>query len=292
MSDGQKKPYQQGWHSSVTANHATRTAENEGAFFIPRLKPHFKVLDMGCGPGTITVGLAKYVPQGSVIGVDLTSEVITQAKKLAEQKEGGVPSNVTFTTGNVLEGLPFEDEMFDAVFMSQVLLHIPEPVKALKELRRMVKTGGFIGDREGDFPFLWYPYLPGLQLKDKCTQCPDMYDMVITRQKSSTPRPQYPPHGPEHRSGSMIHVWAREAGFDPLKVEKSARVTMYTTPEERKVYAENMIARMEQGGHRQKYMDLGASREDVDLMVRDMERWRDDPDGVHHIVQYEVVAWK
>lgn len=241
---------------------------------------------MGCGPGTITTGIAKYIPQGSIIGVDLTSEVIAQAKELAEQK-GGLPPNVSFTTGNVLEGLPFEDETFDAVFMSQVLIHIPEPVKALKELRRVLKTGGFIADREGDWPFHWYPYLPGMQLQYKY-----MYEMVITRRSTSAAQPQYPPYGPEHRSGSMVQAWARQAGFDPLKIEKSAQVTMYSTPEERQTFAGNMIARVEQGGHRQKYEALGASKEDVDTIVRDLERWRDDVDAMHLIVQIEVVSWK
>ncbi|KAL5396700.1 hypothetical protein PMIN06_001774 [Paraphaeosphaeria minitans] len=166
-TNDKEKPYEQGWHPSVTANHATRTAENEAAILLPRLKPTSHILDLGCGPGTITTGLAQYVPQGSITGVDLTPEIIAQAEQLAEQQEGGAPKNVKFSTGNVLEGLPFENETFDVVWMSQVLIHIPEPVKALKELRRVLKTGGFIADREGDFPFHWYPYLPGLQLKSK-----------------------------------------------------------------------------------------------------------------------------
>jgi SAM-dependent methyltransferase len=248
---------------------------------LPRLQADFHVLDLGCGPGTITVGLAKYVPHGSVTGVDLTSEIIAQAKQLAEQKEGGMPSNVRFTTGNVLAGLDFPDGHFNVVFMSQVLLHIPEPVQALRELRRVLKADGFIADREGDFPFHWYPYLPGLQATNKY-----LYGLLPGLVA------QFPPYGAEHRSGSMVHVWAREAGFDGLKIEKSARVTMYSTPEERAMYAGNMIARIEQGGHRQKYETLGATQEEVDIMVRDLRRWRDDVDAVHHIVQYEVVAWK
>lgn len=67
----------------------------------------------------------------------------------------------------MLQGLPFKDETFDVVWMSQVLIHIPEPVKALKELRRVLKTGGFLADREGDLSFHWYPYLPGLQMHNK-----------------------------------------------------------------------------------------------------------------------------
>jgi SAM-dependent methyltransferase len=248
---------------------------------LPRLKSDFHILDMGCGPGTITVGLGKYVPRGSITGVDLAPEVIAQAKQLAEQTEGGMPSNVRFTTGNVLEGLDFPDGHFDVVFMSQVLIHIPEPVKALKELRRVLKAGGFIADREGDFPFHWYPYLPGLELKNKY-----MYGLLHGLV------PQSPPYGAGHRSGSMVHVWARQAGFDGLKIEKSARVTMYSTPEERAVYAGNMIARIEQGGHRERYQRLGATEQEVDVMVHDLGKWRDDVDAVHHIVQYEVVVTK
>ncbi|KAJ4297997.1 hypothetical protein N0V90_005896 [Kalmusia sp. IMI 367209] len=273
--------------SIVTANHATRTAEAEAAFLLPRLKPHFHILDLGCGPGTITTGLARYVPQGSITGVDLTPEVIAQAKELASKKEGGAPPNLAFKTGNVLEGLEFEDASFDVVWMSQVLVHVPEPVKALREVRRVLKEGGFVADREGDWPFRFHPYLPGLQLKNKY-----MYDMVITRGASSSAHPDNAPFGDGHRSGSLIHVWAREAGFDPLKIEKGARVTLYSTPEERERYAGNLIARIEQGGHRQKYLDIGASKEEVDLMVSDLEKWRDDPDGVHYIVQFEVVAFK
>ncbi|KAF1966207.1 S-adenosyl-L-methionine-dependent methyltransferase [Bimuria novae-zelandiae CBS 107.79] len=210
----------------MTANHAARTAENEAAFLLPHLKLYFHILDLGCRPGTITRGLAKYVPEGSVTGIDLAPEVIEQAKSLAGQA-GGVPSNVTFVTGNLLEGLQFGDETFDVIFMSQVLIHVPEPVKALTELRRVLKTGGCIADCEGDFPFHWQPYLPGLASLNKY-----MYEMVVTRRNTGSPHPDHPPYGRDHRGGSLVHVWAREAGFEPGMIEKIAKATMYRTPEE------------------------------------------------------------
>ena len=50
---------------------AERTAEDCATHLLPHLKPHYRILDVGCGPGSITVGLARYVPQGSVVGVDV-----------------------------------------------------------------------------------------------------------------------------------------------------------------------------------------------------------------------------
>lgn len=245
------------------------------------------MLDFGCGPGTITTGLAKYVPQGSVIGIDLAPEVIAQAESLASQKEGGVPANVRFAVGNALEGLPFEDERFDVVFMSQVLIHIPHPVKVLQELRRVVKTGGLVADREADWPFRWYPELAGLQMQEKY-----MYSMVVLGQAPEAGHDLYPPYGPKHRGGSRVHVWAREAGFDGSRIEKSARVTVHSTREEREGWAGTLIARIEQGGHRQKYKEVGATDEEVDMIVRDVTRWKSDVDGMFWIVQFEVLAWK
>lgn len=73
--------------------------------------------------------------------------------------EAGQVGNVSFELGNVLEGLHFGDKKFDIVFCNQTLTHIPEPVKAMQEMRRVC--------REGDPPFHFYPELPGLQVFHK-----------------------------------------------------------------------------------------------------------------------------
>lgn len=259
MTSSQPSTYQQGHHRSVTANHIIRTAEADGAFPLPHLKPHFRILDVGCGPGSITTGFAKYVPQGSVTGVDLTSEVLEQAKEHLNSQDPK-SDNVTFEVGNVVDGLQFQDETFDVVFCHQTLLHIPEPVKAMKEMRRVCKTGGVVACREADWPFRYYPELPGLQIFHKylwllvhepppanwsssspsasaaSTATPDEAFLIIA------PRP------PNHRSGSRIHVWAREAGFDPAKITKGASAQVYSTADEKKFLAGVMAARIEQGG--------------------------------------------
>jgi SAM-dependent methyltransferase len=223
----QPKTYQQSHHRTVTAAHSTRTAEVEGAFVLPHLKPTFSILDIGCGPGTITSGFATYVPEGSVTGIDTTTQVISEATERLSSLTPQ-PANVTFEVGNVLDGLRFPDASFDVVFCSQTLVHIVEPVKALKEMRRLCKPGGFVAAREGDMPFRWVPYLRGLQLFNKY-----LYLMVMGDIGVDTEHPDNAPFKEGHRSGSLVHVWAREAGFDPLKIVKGAKVTMYGTREER-----------------------------------------------------------
>lgn len=248
MASSNAPTYRQGYNPSVTANHATRTAEVEGAFVLPFLKSDFRILDIGCGPGTITAGFAKYVPQGSVTGMDLTDEVLDQAKAHLAKQTPKV-SNVEFQKGNVLEGLPFEDGEFDVVFCSQVLIHIPDPVAALREMRRVCKPGtGLVCAREGDWPFRYVPYTNGLQLFHRY-----FYQMINGKAPASVAQPDQAPFAPAHHGGSMVHVHAREAGFDASKIEKGGKVTVYGTESERRAYATIMINRIEEGGHGQKY---------------------------------------
>src|SRR4051812_14282356 len=78
--------YTPGHSAAVTAFMARRSAESHAAFLLPHLRPHWRILDVGCGPGTITVGLAERVPGGSVLGLDLHSGQVAQARALADQR--------------------------------------------------------------------------------------------------------------------------------------------------------------------------------------------------------------
>ncbi|KAF2625682.1 S-adenosyl-L-methionine-dependent methyltransferase, partial [Macroventuria anomochaeta] len=105
------------------------------------------VLEVGCGAGSITIS----VPQGSVTGVDLSETVLGQAREhLASQEEKElVGGEVDFRVGNVVEGLEFKDGEFPVVLCHQTLVHIPEPVKAMRGMRRVCKKGGIVACREG-----------------------------------------------------------------------------------------------------------------------------------------------
>ena len=121
-----------------------RSAETHAKHLLPHLKPGLRVLDFGCGPGTITVGLAKAVEPGEVHGVDMEESQIGLARSAAE---AGGHANATFHVGSVLE-LPFEDNSFDAAHCHAVLMHVPDTRAALAEVKRVLRPGGIIASRE------------------------------------------------------------------------------------------------------------------------------------------------
>lgn len=123
-----------------------RTASVEAGFFLPHLRPGMRLLDCGCGPGTITVNLAEIVAPGDVVGIDIVDKQFEIGRTYA--RERGL-SNVRFETGNIYD-LPFSSNNFDAVFAHAILYHLKTPRKALTELYRILKPGGVIGIRDLD----------------------------------------------------------------------------------------------------------------------------------------------
>jgi SAM-dependent methyltransferase len=137
--------------------HARRTAERNAAFFLPHLKPGMALLDAGCGPGSITLGLAQAMAPGHVTGVDVSSEQIARASALAVERGA---TNVSFEQHHI-RALPYADGTFDAVFVHAVLQHVDEPERALAELFRVMKPGGVIGVADADFDgFICWPNDP------------------------------------------------------------------------------------------------------------------------------------
>ena len=98
------------------------------------------VLDVGCGPGTITVDLAARVPEGQVTGIDAAAGVLAEARP---KPSAAGQANVTFETGDVYR-LAFDDATFDVVHAHQVLQHLSDPVAALTEMRRVCRPGGLV----------------------------------------------------------------------------------------------------------------------------------------------------
>jgi SAM-dependent methyltransferase len=139
--------YTYGHTDAVVDVHAARTAAREAAFLLPHLRPGMRLLDVGCGPGTITLGLAAAVAPGSSVGLDLEPGVLERGRREADAR--GV-RNLRFEVGQAY-ALPFPDGSFDAVFAHTLLEHVDDPPRALREARRVLVPGGVLGVRDCDW---------------------------------------------------------------------------------------------------------------------------------------------
>lgn len=202
--------YTHGHHESVLRSHRWRTAANSAAYLISELRPGMAVLDVGCGPGTITADLAALVTPGTVTGVDTTRDILDQASAVAAER--GL-ENVGFATADV-HALEFADDSFDVVHAHQVLQHVGDPVRALSEMRRVCRPGGVVAVRDSDYAAMtWYPEVPGLD------DWQDLYGRVARG------------NGGEPDAGRRLLSWARRAGF--TDIAPTAGTWCFATPETR-----------------------------------------------------------
>ena len=137
-----------------------RRATRDAAFLVPHLRSGMRLIDVGSGPGSITLGLAEVVGPGEVVGVDIQPAQVARARSLAADR---CTTNVRFEAGDIY-ALPFPDRSFDAAFANGVLMHLAEPVRALAELRRVLRPGGVAAVRDPDFGTAVYaPMTPLLE---------------------------------------------------------------------------------------------------------------------------------
>lgn len=146
------KTYTLGYNPVSVAIMASRTAQNNAGFFLDHLSPGMNVLDVGCGPGSITVGLAEVVTPGKVLGIDIEPSQVSLGQARA-QKLG--LSNCQFETASVDE-LPMTDQTFDAVYGHTILMQFADVSSVLAEIKRVLKPGGFLGFRENDLSAILY----------------------------------------------------------------------------------------------------------------------------------------
>lgn len=104
-----------------------------------------EVLDVGCGIGVGPVAIAR-VHDCRVTGVDRSPRMIDWARRRA--RDAGVGDRVSFVVADVLE-LPFQDDRFDATIAESVLAFVPDKERAIAEMVRVTKRGGYVGLNEG-----------------------------------------------------------------------------------------------------------------------------------------------
>jgi SAM-dependent methyltransferase len=133
--------YTPGHTQNATDFMAKRSWDSHGAFFREYLRSGLRVLDCGCGPGSITRGIARQVSPAEVVGVDFGESQIERAKQDAIVQ--GL-ENIRFLTADCYS-LPFEDETFDCVFSHALMEHLSKPKQALAEFFRVLRPGGRVG---------------------------------------------------------------------------------------------------------------------------------------------------
>ena len=139
-----KPSYTMGYSDDFQKLLRRRNAETNAAHLLLYLKPGLRVLDFGCGPGTISMGLAKAVEPGELHGVDMEESQISIAQAAAS---AGGHRNAVFQTADVTD-LPFENDSFDVAHCNALLMHVPDTKAVLAEVRRVLKPGGIISSRE------------------------------------------------------------------------------------------------------------------------------------------------
>ena len=262
--------YTHGHHASVLRSHQWRTVDNSAAYLRPLLEPGQRLLDVGCGPGTITADLAARVAPGEVVGVDTSAKVLELARAAAAA--AGV-TNVAFRTGDATS-LPFEDDSFDVVHAHQVLQHLTDPVAALREMRRVTRPGGVVAVRDADYAAMtWYPPSAGLD------EWLALYHEVTTANRA------------EADAGRRLLGWALEAGYPADGLQPGAGVWCYATPQERRWWADLWAERVTASAFAEQAVEHGLA-DDVALEVlADAWRaWGEQPDGWFSILHGELLA--
>lgn len=259
--------YQPGHHPSVVARHARRTAETAAAFFLPFLKPGMRLLDVGCGPGSITAGLAQRVAPGETIGIDPSADVIATAGSLARATPA---RNLSFEVGSIHEPR-FAAGTFDAVFANQVTQHLRRPVDALRQMRSLLAPGGVLGVRVFDWgSAIFYPESEGMR---RCLAL-----QFELRRRS----------GAEPDAGRHLRRWLREAGFGETRITTSTEsdADAQATRDRAEVFADRPVLAASA-------LACGlATRSDLESFAAAWRAWGSDPDAFFCLSLVEAVAWK
>ncbi len=258
--------YTHGHHASVLRSHTWRTVENSAAYLIPHLQPGLSLLDVGCGPGTITVDLARRLSPGHVVGIDTVPAIIDQARAQAT----GAADNISYQVDDCYR-LSLADDRFDIVHAHQVLQHLSDPVGALIEMRRVARPGGLVAARDADYHgMLWYPQLGGLD------RWMEIYQAVARR------------NGAEPDAGRHLVAWARAAGFDDIT--PSASTWCFATAADRHWWGSLWSERIQASALATQALSYDVTDEaELARLSRVWLDWSAHPDAWFAVVHGEVV---
>jgi ubiquinone/menaquinone biosynthesis C-methylase UbiE len=259
--------YTHGHEQPTLASHATRTAASSAAYLLPLLSPGMHVLDVGCGPGTITLDLAALVAPGRVIGLDSVEAPLLTARASAAQRGDTVTE---FRTGDVY-GLPYDDDTFDVVHAHQALQHLRDPAAALREMARVCRPGGWVAARDADYAAMsWHPDLPGLEEWRR-----------VYRAAALT-------NGAQPDAARHLRAWAAAAGLDDVRL--TASVWTYADDDACRWWGSSQADRVSGEVFVSQAAEQGLDAADVAQLADAWRAWGVAPDAWFTIVHGELLA--
>lgn len=248
-----------------------RRAEEWVGFFLPHLQSGMKVLDCGCGVGSITLDLAERVSPGQVVGVDVDETQLAVARKGAAER--GL-TNVSFEQGDVYH-LHFDDGSFDAVLAHTLLMHLSDRARVFAEMRRVLRKGGIIGISDDDFDTITYSPNDGLMQKQV-----DLWIRVVQHNGGD-------PFYSRHLRRELLQAgFARTEGY-------AVAADYYGTLEETRRFAAISGRLWQTDDIANLVLEQGwVTQEELDEIVAWLEVWGERPDAFLSVGYCAAVGWK
>lgn len=258
--------YTHGHHESVLRSHRWRTAENSAGYLLPHLHDGQRLLDVGAGPGTITLDLAARVAR--VTATEIGEPELDLSRSLA--RERGV-ATVDFTVQDV-HALDLPDGTYDVTHAHQVLQHVTDPVLALREMARVTRPGGLVAARDSDYAaFTWWPRLPEL-------------DEWLALYRAAARA-----NGGEPDAGRRLLSWAHAAGLEHVTATSSTWT--FATAADRAWWAGMWADRVTGSAlARQLLTDGRATTDDLARIADGWRRWAADDDAWFSVLHGEVLC--
>lgn len=258
--------YTHGHHESVLRSHSVRDIGNSAEYLRPHLTGSTRLLDVGAGPGSLTLDFAAVVAH--VTATEIDESALSLSRDLATARGA---DNLGFSVEDV-HALSFADDSFDVVHAHQVLQHVGDPVQALREMRRVAVPGGIVAARDADYAgFLWFPVVPAL----------DRW-LALYRDAARA-------NGGEPDAGRRLLAWARAAGFTEIRATASS--WCYSTPDDRQWWGGMWADRILESALARQLVDAGwATRTDLQEISDAWRRWADDGDGWFLVPHGEILC--
>lgn len=259
--------YTHGHADPVLRAHRTRSAENSAGYLLPHLRPGLSLLDVGSGPGTITVDLAGRVAPARTTALETTQATLELTREEAARRGC---STIDYAVGDV-QALGFPDASFDVVHAHQVLQHVADPVTALREMIRVCKPGGVVAAREADYAgFTWYPSSAGLD------EWRSLYSAAARA------------NGGEPDAGRHVLAWAHAAEAE--KVTATASVWCYSDPDARHAWGDMWADRITNSAIAEQLLTSDLStRGSLEAVADAWRAWARHPDGWISVLHGEVL---